>query len=87
MLSTITIVGLQLVKLVDNCNYHNCIMGPFSVVPCPEGQKTGICPQCTGPFKKRLYNYNNGKSMYYRGNYATILTSYNTTIIMAECIF
>ena len=27
-------------------------MGPFSFVPCPEGPKTGICPLCTGPYKK-----------------------------------
>ena len=52
MLSAIIIVGLQLVDIVDDCNYHNCIMGPFSFVPCPEGPKTGIYPLCTGPYKK-----------------------------------
>ena len=45
-------MGLQLVDIVDNCNYHNCIMGPFSFVPCPEGPKTVICPLCTGHYKK-----------------------------------
>ena len=52
MLSAILIVGLQLVDIVDNCNYHNCIMGPFSIVPFVEGLKTGICPPWTGPYKK-----------------------------------
>ena len=27
-------------------------MGPFSFVPWSEGPKTGICPLCTGPYKK-----------------------------------
>ena len=45
-------MGLQLVDIVDNCNYHNCIMGPFSFVPWSEGPKTGFCPLCTGPYKK-----------------------------------
>ena len=44
MLSAIILVGLQLVDIVDDCNYHNCIMGPFSFVPCPEGPKTGYLP-------------------------------------------
>ena len=47
MLSAIMIVGLQLVVIVDNFN-----IGPFYFVPCPEGPKTGICPLCTGPYKK-----------------------------------
>ena len=33
-------------------SYHNCIKGPFSLVPWSEGPKTGICPLCTGPYKK-----------------------------------
>ena len=51
MLSAIIIVGFQLVDIVDNSNYHNCIMGPFSFVPWSEGPKTGFC-QGTGPYKK-----------------------------------
>ena len=52
MLSAIIIVGLQLVDIVDNCNYHNCIMGPFCIVSFVEELKTGICPLQTGPYKK-----------------------------------
>ena len=52
MLSAIIIMGLQLVDIVDNCNYHNSIMGPFSFVPWSEGPKTGFCTLCTGPYKK-----------------------------------
>ena len=44
-------MGLQLVDIVDNCNYHNCIMGPFSFVSWSEGPKTGFCPLCIGPYK------------------------------------
>ena len=72
--------------IVDICNYHKCIMGPFSFVSCPEGPKTGICPKCTGPYKK-YKDYTTmimEKFMYYRGNYVTISTSCNPTIIMAE---
>ena len=55
----IIIVGLQLVDIVDYCNYHNCIMGPFSFVSCPERPKTGSCPLCTGPYKKSKNYINN----------------------------
>ena len=88
MHSAIIIVSLQLVDKVDNCNYHYCIMGPFSFVPCPEGPKTAIFPLYTGPYKKsKDYTTLIMESMYYPGNYATIFTSCNPTIIMAECIF
>ena len=71
MLSVIIIVGSQLVDIVDNCNNHNCVMGSFSFLLFPEGAKNRYLPPMHRALQKikRLYNYDNGKSMYYHGNY------------------
>ena len=68
LLSAIIIMVLRLVNIVDNCHYNKLIFHHHS---CKQAFKSGMGREREG-------------SNYDYCNYATILTSRNTTIIMAE---